>query len=48
MESVSSMLGHTDIKTTQIYGKIIAQKVIKEMDGIDNLFNIDKKAQSSS
>lgn len=37
MESVSAMMGHTNIKTTQIYGKIIAEKVIKEMDAIDNL-----------
>lgn len=31
MESVSSMLGHTNIKTTQIYGKIISEKVVSEM-----------------
>lgn len=37
MESVSSMLGHTDIKTTQIYGKIVAEKVNKEMASIDEL-----------
>lgn len=47
MESVSSMLGHTDIKTTQIYGKIIAQKVIKEMDGINNLLNANSKISAN-
>lgn len=39
MESVSSMLGHTDIKTTQIYGKIVAQKVTQEMDIIESRLN---------
>ena len=34
IESVSSMLGHTNIKTTQIYAKIIEQKVISEMSKI--------------
>lgn len=43
IESVSSMLGHTDIKTTQIYGKIITQKVMKEMDGINELLNNNSK-----
>ncbi|UEG49361.1 site-specific integrase [Ferruginibacter lapsinanis] len=31
IESVSSMLGHTNIRTTQIYGKIIEEKVSNEM-----------------
>jgi site-specific recombinase XerD len=39
MEAVSSMLGHTNIKTTQIYGKIIGEKVINEMTKINDLFN---------
>lgn len=34
IESVSSMLGHTNIKTTQIYAKIIEEKVINEMSKI--------------
>ena len=34
IETVSSMLGHTNIKTTQIYGKIIEEKVVEEMDKI--------------
>ena len=36
MESVSSMLGHTNIKTTQIYGKIIGEKVVSEMCKIND------------
>jgi site-specific recombinase XerD len=34
IETVSSMLGHTNIKTTQIYGKIIEEKVNDEMSKI--------------
>jgi len=34
IESVSSMLGHTNIKTTQIYAKIIEEKVINEMSKV--------------
>jgi site-specific recombinase XerD len=34
IESVSSMLGHKNIKTTQHYGKIIKEKVSKEMKQI--------------
>ncbi|MFN8289533.1 MAG: site-specific integrase [Chitinophagaceae bacterium] len=34
IEAVSSMLGHTNIKTTQIYAKIIEEKVINEMSKI--------------
>lgn len=35
IESVSSMLGHTNIKTTQIYGKIVEEKVFNEMNRIE-------------
>ncbi|HMK16626.1 MAG TPA: site-specific integrase [Chitinophagaceae bacterium] len=34
IETVSSMLGHTNIKTTQIYAKIIEEKVMNEMSKI--------------
>lgn len=43
VESVSKMLGHTDIKTTQIYARILNEKVIREVSskepGIDSLFD---------
>jgi site-specific recombinase XerD len=34
IETVSSVLGHTNIKTTQIYGKIIQEKVNDEMSKV--------------
>lgn len=39
IESVSSMLGHTNIKTTQIYAKIVAEKVNEEMDLVNISFD---------
>lgn len=32
IEAVSSILGHKDIKTTQIYAKITKEKLNKDMD----------------
>ncbi|MBK6497208.1 MAG: tyrosine-type recombinase/integrase [Saprospiraceae bacterium] len=32
MEATSKMLGHSSIKTTQIYGKIVESRVGDEMD----------------
>jgi len=36
METVKAVLGHTDIRTTQIYGQITNKKVHQEMMGIRN------------
>jgi site-specific recombinase XerD len=36
IETVSSMHGHTNIKTTQIYSKVIHEKVHTEMRKIEN------------
>lgn len=38
IEIVSKMLGHTDIKTTQIYAKILAQDVDEQFDRLSELF----------
>ena len=38
MESVSKMLGHTSLKHTQLYAKIVAEKVKSEMRGIEKLY----------
>ena len=35
LETVSSMLGHSSIKTTQIYAKIITEKLSKEMKKVN-------------
>lgn len=34
IESVSKMLGHADIKTTQIYARIVDQKLSQDMDNL--------------
>lgn len=34
IESVSKMLGHTDIRTTQIYARIIDQKLSNDMENL--------------
>ena len=34
IESVSKMLGHTSIKTTQHYAKVLDKKIGEDMEGI--------------
>ena len=43
MEATSKMLGHSSIKTTQIYGKIVESRVSSEMDNLSNKLFPDKK-----
>lgn len=43
IESLSKMLGHTDLKTTQIYAKILKQKVIDEMKRVQK--NMDSESK---
>ncbi|MBK9565713.1 MAG: integrase catalytic domain-containing protein [Saprospiraceae bacterium] len=46
MEATSKMLGHSSIKTTQIYGKIVESRVGAEMDQLsEKLFS--SKTQTS-
>jgi len=39
IESLSKMLGHKDIKTTQIYAKIIDEKVSSDMEALSRTLN---------
>lgn len=43
IESISKMLGHTDISTTQIYTRILNNKVDEDMRKIQNMFDEIKK-----
>jgi integrase/recombinase XerD len=36
LEVVSKMLGHTKISTTQIYGRIVEEKIAEEMKELRN------------
>lgn len=49
IESVSEMLGHKSIRTTQIYAKVIDQKVSEDMSALKKKLskkNINKKYSS--
>lgn len=48
MESVSSMLGHTSLKTTQIYAKIVAEKINTEMDLANDLLKNEVKINAKN
>jgi site-specific recombinase XerD len=39
IESVSKMLGHTNITTTQIYAKVLNQKIISEVNKVRGEFD---------
>ena len=40
LETVSAMLGHKSIRTTQIYAKIVASKVSIDMKSLKGIFNL--------
>ena len=42
MEATSKMLGHSSIKTTQIYGKIVESRVGDEMDKLSEKLSLKK------
>lgn len=45
METVSKMLGHTTIPTTQIYAKVVGQKVSQDMANLRDLLNKQEKTK---
>ncbi len=48
IESVSSMLGHTSIKTTQIYAKVIQKKVSEDMKALKQKLTNNQKTRKIS
>ena len=44
IETVSAMLGHTNIRTTQIYAKVVEKKMSEDMEILKSkLFAVGKK-----
>jgi site-specific recombinase XerD len=43
METAMELLGHTDIRTTQIYGKVVQKKVSTDMRKLKDAFHATKK-----
>ncbi|MCK4500793.1 tyrosine-type recombinase/integrase, partial [Candidatus Babeliales bacterium] len=41
IETVSSMLGHKNFRTTQVYAKVVEQKVSEEMKVLKDKFKND-------
>lgn len=47
IESVSKMLGHTNIKTTQIYSRVVEEKISKDMSVLRSKFSIERKREAT-
>lgn len=42
METVSKMLGHASLKTTQIYSKVVDTKISKDMEALEKTLDHDE------
>ncbi len=47
IETVSKMLGHTSIKTTQIYSKVVDSKISEDMKSLKKKLNTQKPGSKS-
>ena len=47
IESVSKMLGHTNIKTTQIYARVVDRKVSHDMSVLERKINSRRREQET-
>ena len=47
IESVSAMLGHKSIRTTQIYSKVVEQKVSNDMNALKQKMQIEKNKKKN-
>ena len=48
IESVSSMLGHKSIKTTQIYAKVVQKKVSEDMKVLRNKYTASENDKTTA
>lgn len=48
IESVSKMLGHTSIKTTQIYARIVDSKLSDDMEALKSKLSVQKPSQQKA
>ena len=48
IESVSRMLGHTNIKTTQIYARVVDRKISHDMAVLEHKINSRKQQQNEA
>nr|WP_321487806.1 site-specific integrase [uncultured Draconibacterium sp.] len=48
IESVSKMLGHTDLKTTQIYAKVVEKKISDDMANLEAYLSGEKSQKKKA
>ena len=47
IETVSKLLGHRSIATTQIYARVLEHKVSKDMDNLRNILNTKSSTKTN-